>query len=392
LEQVLTEARYSHVSISGTPPPNVPLPLGLVGRDVGAVSEAGSATVRGSVVSVRSSGTDIWGTSDQFFYVQHFLQGNGEMTARVLSLEPTSPYAKAGIMIRESPARDDSAHVFLGVKPDGGIEMLAREDTGEPTSFVSGGYQPFPAWLRLTRNGLTYTGFSSADGVTWNVVGQIQPSRQWDGAIGLAVTSQNNNAITTADFDSISLSMTEVLPAPWGQVEVGNTGVPGSAVFDSGQFTIRGAGADIWGRHDAFHFLVTGVAGDQVTLSARVVSQTNTSPWAKAGVMIRPYVNDDSPFVMIALKPNGEIELLQRSVTGADVAYLGGAMPGLGSHLRLQRAGSQVSLSYSTDGVLWNELIVVPVDMPNLFSVGLAVLSHDVDQLNTAVFDHVVLN
>ena len=79
-----------------------------------------------------------------------------------------------------------------------------------------------------------------------------------------------------------------MLPAPWGHRDIGQTGLPGSATFDSGRFTIRGAGADIWNTQDAFHFVVTGVSGDQVTLSARILSETNTDPWAKAGLMIRP--------------------------------------------------------------------------------------------------------
>src|SRR5205085_4271955 len=43
------------------------------------------------------------------------------------------------------------------------------------------------------------------------------------------------------------------VPTPWLQGEVGNVGTAGDASFDeaSGTFTVKGAGADIWGTDDA---------------------------------------------------------------------------------------------------------------------------------------------
>ena len=40
------------------------------------------------------------------------------------------------------------------------------------------------------------------------------------------------------------------LPAPWQNQDVGSTGLAGSASFSSGTFSVRGAGADIWGGND----------------------------------------------------------------------------------------------------------------------------------------------
>ena len=75
-------------------------------QDVGAVGVPGSAAFDGVVYDVRASGTDIWGTADSFRIVHHgpFSSGpNAEITARVRSLENTYPWAKAGVMFRQSP-------------------------------------------------------------------------------------------------------------------------------------------------------------------------------------------------------------------------------------------------------------------------------------------------
>ncbi len=389
---MLAEALFSHASVSGTPPPFQPLPLLLTGHDIGPVQEPGSASAPdGTTVTVNARGADIWGTSDQFYYVDRsFPEGDGEMIARVTSLENSSPWAKAGVMIREG-RNADAAHVFLAVKPDGGIELLSRPSAGEQTLLIAEGFQPFPAWLRLQRRGLTHIAAVSADGIAWNVLGQIELTQQWGGGIGLAVTSQNTSMSTTAVFDSLAVTNMPALPHPWGHLDVGSTGLSGSAQYNAGTFTISGAGADIWGQSDSFHFVITGIQGDAM-LSARLVSETNTDMWAKAGLMIRPYASSpDSPFVMIAMKPDGEIEVLQRDTTGGFASYLGGASPGIGAHLRLQRDGANVLLSYSTDGTTWTSLMSVPIPgWPALATIGMAVTSRHLDRLNTAVFDSVV--
>jgi hypothetical protein len=51
------------------------------------------------------------------------------------------------------------------------------------------------------------------------------------------------------------------------------------------QFTIAGAGADVWGTSDAFQFAYRRLDGDGAIV-ARVTSLDSMSSWTKAGVMI----------------------------------------------------------------------------------------------------------
>jgi hypothetical protein len=101
------------------------------------------------------------------------------------------------------------------------------------------------------------------------------------------------------------------------------------------------------------------------------------------------FSSPSAAFVMIDIKPNGEIEVLQRPADGGEVSYLGGAIASLGTYLRLQRTGSTVVVSYSADGNMWTTVATTTVAMPANAFIGMAVTSHDTTQLNTAVFDTV---
>ena len=58
-------------------------------------------TSPGNIV-MSGTGTDIWGTADQFRFAYKSLTGDGSIVARVDSLANTDAWAKAGVMIRET--------------------------------------------------------------------------------------------------------------------------------------------------------------------------------------------------------------------------------------------------------------------------------------------------
>src|SRR5262249_13882247 len=93
------------------------------------------------------------------------------------------------------------------------------------------------------------------------------------------------------------------LPPPWVDQDIGAPPLAGSAAFAGRVFTEKGSGADIWGASDQFHYIYQPVTGD-VTIYAKVTAQGNTSPWAKAGVMIRETANANSAFAMMAVTPS----------------------------------------------------------------------------------------
>ena len=85
-------------------------------------------------------------------------------------------------------------------------EPMTRPTTGNLTTFLAGGTQPVPAWLKLARSGSTVTASISADGATWTVVGSTQVSIASSALVGLAVTSHDTTRTNTSTFASVAVT------------------------------------------------------------------------------------------------------------------------------------------------------------------------------------------
>src|SRR5262249_5873213 len=74
----------------------------FVGQDVGAVGLRGRAPLGGIGTSrVKGSGSAIWDVAASFRLVYKPLSGDGSIEARVVSINNTDFWTKAGVMIRE---------------------------------------------------------------------------------------------------------------------------------------------------------------------------------------------------------------------------------------------------------------------------------------------------
>ncbi|MEK7393394.1 MAG: fibronectin type III domain-containing protein [Fibrobacterota bacterium] len=169
-------------------------------------SWGGSRVVSGTTHTVKGSGSDIWNNSDQFHFSYRTLSGNGTLVAKVVSLGNTNAWAKAGLMFRETTS-GNSRNVMVNVTPSNGILLQKRMNPGEASTntIVSG--KAVPQWLKLTRSGNTFTGYLSADGANWTQVGSpvVFGSFSSTALVGLAVTSHNSGAVTTAVFDNVTI-------------------------------------------------------------------------------------------------------------------------------------------------------------------------------------------
>jgi hypothetical protein len=178
------------------------------------------------------------------------------------------------------------------------------------------------------------------------------------------------------------------IPSPWTTRDVGAVGLSGSAAYASGQFTVRGAGADIWGTADSFRYVYQSASGD-VQIVARVTGIENTHQWAKAGVMLRESLSADAAHVMLNVTPTGTTEFMKRTSAGASSVGLANASQSPPVWLKLSRSGSTVSAFVSANGSTWKSVGSTGVSMPASGTVGLVVTSHDTGTLNTSTFDNV---
>jgi hypothetical protein len=134
------------------------------------------------------------------------LAGDGTVVARVLNEQNSHVFAKAGIEVGASNA--SSARVILDVKPDAGIEFMARLADGTSMSFLAGAGASFPVWLRLTRSADRVDAAISSTGhsATWNTIGSVRIALPATVPVGLAVTSHDTSVLNTANFDSVGVT------------------------------------------------------------------------------------------------------------------------------------------------------------------------------------------
>src|SRR5204862_7771859 len=91
-----------------------------------------------------------------------------------------------------------------------GYRISARFSPGGSTLVTGGGLASYPNnWLRLKRIGGTFVGYRSTDGVNWVQIGTRSVSLPDTVYFGMAVTSHNTAATTTARFRDLS----NVVPA-----------------------------------------------------------------------------------------------------------------------------------------------------------------------------------
>jgi hypothetical protein len=178
---------------------------GWADEDVGSVGAAGNATITDCNWTIEGSGVDIWDYTDEFHYVYHSLSGDGQIVARVVNMTnpPTDPWAKAGVMIRET-LDPGSTHAMMVVTPGNGTAFQRRTTTDGTSTHTAGSAVTAPYWVKLTRRGNVFTGYESSDGANWTLVGSDTVTMATNVYIGLAVTSHNDGALCTADFDNVS--------------------------------------------------------------------------------------------------------------------------------------------------------------------------------------------
>ncbi|NJO88015.1 MAG: family 16 glycosylhydrolase, partial [Chloroflexia bacterium] len=136
----------------------------------------------------------------------------------------------------------------------------------------------------------------------------------------ITVATEDGNFTATC---SITVEADNSLPSPWETGDIGSVGAVGSATYNSGTFTLEGSGADIWGNSDEFRYVYQPIDGD-VVITAKVNSLSNTDAWAKAGVMIRENLNNNSKHAMTVVTAGNGTAFQRRVTTGGSSAHNAG--------------------------------------------------------------------
>jgi len=250
--------------------------------------------------------------------------------------------------------------------------------------------------LTATSTGGTITFAAGASTATIT----LTPLATGGGKSAILTLATGSYTITTAAGATINIAAAAT--SSTGALSDADVGAPadaGSASYNSstGVWTVAGGGTDITNTSDQFNFASTSVSGNQ-TLITEVTSLTDTSPWAKAGLMFRDPANTptyaEAANVALVATPNNGVNLQWRESGGGATSNVGIASvpaptPSAPIWLMLVRSGNTFTGSYSTNGTTWTTVGSISFTMSSTLMAGLAVTAHNNAALATATFANV---
>ena len=363
------------------------LPSGWVGGDIGAVGAAGTVTDADAngTITIDASGADVWGTADEFTFASRPLTGDGDIVARVDSIQAVQRWTKAGVMIRDG--RDASApHAFMLVSGSKGLAFQRRVVAGGVSYSTDGISGAAPYWVKLSRRGDRFDAYAAPDGGGWTLIGSDTIVMHDTVQVGVAVTAHLDGAIARATFSAVSVNQARA----WASQDIGAVSIAGTFVNGSSAMELTGSGADIWGTADAFRFAWVPMTGDGEVV-ARVRSIDYASAWSKAGVMIRQSLAPGAAHAFMLVSAGKGYAFQRRDVADQISVNTPGGAGTAPAWVRLVRRGDTFTAFVSADGNLWTQVGTDTIPMGQVVYAGLAVTSHAATAAARGVFDSVAV-
>merc|ERR1712087_931093 len=265
------------------------------------------------------------------------------------------------------------------------------------------------AWLKLEKRTdrlISYAGTEGADGtVSWEMIHSVEfPNLGDDYYVGLASSSVHTYPleVTFTDyqveqyfFPSAAPSVSTAPTAFVASRDIGSPKAAGhSSLSSSGEYKVSGAGHDIWGHRDHFHYVNFPSQGD-VEVRFRVDSFTQVYSWQKGGVMIRDTLDDNSAHFSLLVTGSNRLGTFWRRGKGQHTSHWGGGTNDKPVWLKVVKVGNQFSAYYSYNGDKGDYTLLKgpeTIDFASeTFEVGIAVTSHENDRVATLTGNDLVI-
>jgi hypothetical protein len=169
--------------------------------------------------------------------------------------------------------------------------------------------------------------------------------------------------------------------------DVGSPRLAGSTAYEAGkqEYTITGAGVNLWANHDEFQFAWKKLNGDFILRARAEFVGDGVEPHRKLGWHIRASLDPDAPYVDIAAHGDGLLSLQYRRFKG-DITRQFVLPVTHADVLQLERRAN----TYVASGARYGEPLVTSeigrVDLGDAVYAGLFVCAHNPDVRETARF------
>ena len=329
----------------GLPPP-------WVGQDIGSVSAAGGAGIRGGsqfTLFSKAQSADIGGAADAFHYVYMPLAGDCQIVAHVAGIY--TPLSRTGWVATSTgsrPGYSEPAAIDGNLSsnwqawdpnqppPTNGPDLRAMKEVGQYFQVDMGSAYAIGAVNLQQGPGTQYQVPGvfdidvSTDAVHWTVAGR-----------GPAYNVTNQTFVT---FPSVT--------ARYVRVTTTNVAFGG------------------WWAINEFNVYSTAIPAA-----------------AKAGVMIRQSLAPNSAFAATLLTAGQGASMTVRASSGATAATVSSANVSAPYWVKLARTGNVIQSSVSSDGATWTSMGSVSVSMTDPVTIGIASSSDSAGQMSTAGID-----
>jgi len=170
-------------------------------------------------------------------------------------------------------------------------------------------------------------------------------------------------------------------------VAIGNPALPGTLYGIPNGVGVTSGGADIGGTTDQFLFAYQQWTGD-FDLSLNLAGLSLSDVFAKAGLLARETLDPGSRFAAALATPSMMGLFFESRDPAGSAASTQGRFPANfpNTWLRLRRAGNTFSGFGSYDGQVWTTLGSATIALPAQIYLGLALTSHNTNQLAAARF------
>jgi len=244
--------------------------------------------------------------------------------------------------------------------------------------------------IERSTNGTTFTTLATAaaGATTYSDTSVAVLGKYYYRAIALNGATEANPSPTIFTAAPAAVA----LPKPWTAADLGDVAGEGATGLQSGKFILVSSGTAIGGAADSFRFTHQPLVGDG-SIVARVVSVENTGGWAKAAVMIRESTNVDARQAVLAVSAtNGIVWQYRQNIGGSGVVVAGPTAQAAPAWIKVVRAGTRFTGSWSADGVAWTEVGSITIPMGSTALVGMAGTSDAAARLNRVEFTDVAVS
>jgi hypothetical protein len=172
-----------------------------------------------------------------------------------------------------------------------------------------------------------------------------------------------------------------------GETDVGAPKLAGSATYDSAtqEYTLSGAGTNMWFGADQFHFVRKKMKGDFILRTRTEFIGKGAIAHRKIGWMVRPNLEPDAPYADCAQHGDGLCSLQFRRTKGANTEQIQVPIT-YANVLQFERKGTSFIFSAAHYGEPFISRELTNLDLGDEVYAGLFICSHTADVVEKAIF------